>query len=218
MHKLNSLLASFAALRFAHHMREQFAGIAADVEVLNEAVASLDYPDDSSRASTTTTTTSTTTSDNNTSTGGGGGSSSSSAPVAGAVERLRVAKYSAATLAKLADGGGALFDARLVVLDTPRLVAEHMLWRQRCDCRRNSVHGLALLHFGHRTLNGTSTIEQLDMLRRSDVHYTHADDQFRIGVFAKRGIVECAGVDPRTNATTSALRYVIVEVRCVAWF
>ncbi len=103
------------------------------------------------------------------------------------------------------------FDAR--VFSVPNLVEAYnnLYWRQSYDCARNSIHGLAMVHFTHKQLQGKDRREMNQMLLKKDVDYEKTPDAFKYGTFVKKRAFYVDAIDEKTKKKTQVLRKNVVS-------
>ena len=81
------------------------------------------------------------------------------------------------------------FDCRAWQVPNFQEAANVFLWRQ-ADCTRNSILGLAQCHMSHREMQGKDCHELVKVLREKGVEWEEQPQYHRLGIFAKRTVVE----------------------------
>lgn len=72
------------------------------------------------------------------------------------------------------------FDARVFTIPDPVEVDNYLIWRQK-DAIRNSISGLAQVHFSPKQLDGKKQPDMLSMLSEIGVRWEYADAHIRHG-------------------------------------
>ncbi|KNC83071.1 hypothetical protein SARC_04664 [Sphaeroforma arctica JP610] len=112
---------------------------------------------------------------------------------------------------KKVDHMEAIFDGRLFALPKESDAVANLLWRQDWDCKRNSISMLAQKHFKPKEIHACSCATMKVMLKeRKNIVWEDMPDHFKMGTFAKRGIVEVEGFNPRTKEKCWAKRKKVV--------
>ena len=81
---------------------------------------------------------------------------------------------------RVEDAQLATFDSRVFVIPTAQEVANYFVWRQQ-DSIRNSLNSLASVHFSHKSLQGTNSLDKRSMLNDIGFDWTTIPNEFRRG-------------------------------------
>jgi len=85
----------------------------------------------------------------------------------------------------------ACFDARIVELKDSNEVVNLILWRSTYDCYRNAVMTYARSYFSHKQLNNKSTKEAIEMMKSKGFDWnTQVPLHHKYGTYAKRELYQ----------------------------
>ena len=81
-----------------------------------------------------------------------------------------------------------VFDARVWVVPSLELAAEHFLWRE-VDATRNSLTMAAQACYSHKELQGVGAAQKHELLRAKGINWNDYPDSFKRGTFVRRETV-----------------------------
>ena len=83
----------------------------------------------------------------------------------------------------------AFFDCRVWNVPTMKDAAEVFVWRQE-DAIKNAISMAAHAHFSHKSLQGKSSREKVEMLAEKGIVWNEYPEFFKSGTYAKRNLIE----------------------------
>jgi tRNA(His) 5'-end guanylyltransferase len=97
--------------------------------------------------------------------------------------------------------GKAYFDGRMFNLPFHE-VANYIYWRSSYDCKRNSISGLARVHFSDKQMHAKCSDDLLKMMREKNIEWEEQPMEFRYGFLVKKKRFEKTSLDKSNNVVT----------------
>lgn len=98
-------------------------------------------------------------------------------------------KYSEEVVKKITSDT-AIFDARIVLIQSVDEIINHMIWRSCYDCHRNAVSTYAQHYFSHKQLDNKTTDDKIEMLKTVGIIWDEIPIHLKHGVYAKKELYE----------------------------
>jgi tRNA(His) 5'-end guanylyltransferase len=107
-------------------------------------------------------------------------------------------------------GHRAHFDCRLFSVPTLEEVFNNLYWRSAHDCVRNSIHGLARVHFSSKKLHKKSCAMMKKMLLEVGIDWEKMSERYKYGTYCKKMQYTIDTQDQKSGEAVSAVRTKLV--------